>query len=141
MRPDQPTPSEVDTLIREMCRAGGMREPDRTEILSAEGPVIFFWEAEDFSAAFELGAFVRGGQFGWQGRGDCGSAAPRPGPAPGPSTLPDDLPDPAAVEDALKKLCDRGDLRRPDRIEQQDDGDLIALWDEEKLAVVIEMTG
>ena len=48
-------------------------------------------------------------------------------------------PTPSEIERALHKLCDEGNLRRPDRIEHQADGDPIAFWDEEKVAVIIEM--
>lgn len=50
-----------------------------------------------------------------------------------------DQPTPSEIERSLRKLCDEGDLRRPDRIEHQDDGELIAFWDDEKVAVIIEM--
>lgn len=50
-----------------------------------------------------------------------------------------DQPTPSEIECALHKLCDEGNLRRPDRIEYQAGGDPIAFWDEEKVAVIIEM--
>lgn len=43
----------------------------------------------------------------------------------------------AEVEDAIGRICDQGGLRRPDRVER-DGGEVLAFWDAEKLAVVIE---
>ena len=50
-----------------------------------------------------------------------------------------DQPTPSEIERSLQKLCDEGALRQPDRIEHQADGDLIAFWDDEQVAVIIEM--
>lgn len=53
MQRNQPTPSEVETLIRQMCRSGGMREPDRVE-QQADGDLIAFWEDEKVAVVIEM---------------------------------------------------------------------------------------
>ena len=53
MQREQPTPSEVDTLIREMCRSGGMPEPDRIE-QQDDGDFIAFWDDEKVAVVIEM---------------------------------------------------------------------------------------
>lgn len=42
------------------------------------------------------------------------------------------------LEDALRRLCAEGDLPAPDDVIHRDDGSIVALWREPKVAVIVE---
>ncbi|MGI8727136.1 MAG: hypothetical protein ACR2K6_05580 [Solirubrobacterales bacterium] len=137
MYTDKPTFTELETFFRGFCRDGGMREPDRMETIPEKEAAIFFWDPEDFKVGFELGAMKKepNGEVWWR---DVPPGLPgdRSQPPTGPPVEPPPLEE---VRRSLVELCERSEMREPDRIEEPDDGDLIAFWDEEKLAIVVEM--
>jgi hypothetical protein len=45
---------------------------------------------------------------------------------------------PLEMDIALRRLLEDYQLPAPDRIEHQPDGTVLALWDDQKLAVVVE---
>lgn len=136
MHSDKPTFTELEIFFRGFCRDGGMREPDRMEAFPEREAAIFIWDPEDFKVGFELGVMKKGPDGIWW----------RDAPPPLPSGLGGEsdvaLIEPPPVDEvrrSLVELCERSELREPDRIEERDDGDLMAFWDEEKLAIIVEM--
>jgi hypothetical protein len=45
---------------------------------------------------------------------------------------------PLEMDIKLRRLLDQAALPPPDRVEHQSDGTVLALWDDRKLAVVVE---
>ncbi len=48
------------------------------------------------------------------------------------------MPTTDEMEEALRRLLTNADLPLPDAVEHRDDGSIVALWHDERLAVVVD---